>query len=72
MTSFIWFTDSPDVGDPACLCSLCEKLITEDDAPAIRLFDTNTNREARFHMRCAGKAGIVSPQIDSLERDEWM
>jgi len=45
-----WFTDSPDAGDPLCICSYCEEVITEEDAPAIRLF---ANREeARFHTEC--------------------
>lgn len=47
-----WFTDSPDCGDPACICSACGELIAEKDAPAIRVFN-DQNQEARFHMRCA-------------------
>jgi hypothetical protein len=71
--SITWFSDSPDCGDPACICSLCSTLITEDHAPAIRLFDTDTNREARFHMRCAATAGIVTlPPISDYDDDaEW-
>jgi hypothetical protein len=71
--SITWFSDSPDCGDPTCVCSLCGALITEDDAPAIRLFDTDTNREARFHMRCASTAGIVSlsPISDYGDDEDW-
>jgi hypothetical protein len=56
MNTITWFNSSPDCGDPTCLCSWCEELITEDDAPAIRLFDRDTNREARFHRRCINPA----------------
>jgi hypothetical protein len=45
-----WFPDSPDAGSPLCICSYCEEVITEEDAPAIRLFDNK--REARFHTQC--------------------
>lgn len=54
-----WFANSPDCGDPACLCSWCGKGIGEHDAPAIRLFDRDTNREARFHRRCASESGVL-------------
>ena len=47
-----WFNDSPDAGDPACICSVCGKQIADDDAPAIRVFDTVRSKEARFHTRC--------------------
>jgi hypothetical protein len=56
-----WFDDSPDVGNCACVCSWCGELITEDDGLAIRVFDTQANKEARFHLRCAGPSiGIVA------------
>ena len=45
-----WFDDSPDAGDPLCICSYCEEVITEEDAPPIRLFDSK--KEARFHTEC--------------------
>jgi hypothetical protein len=65
-----WFSDSPDAGDPSCLCSWCGCVIAEKDAPAIRLFDTDTNREARFHRACAGPAiGIHSPPSDDFDDD---
>jgi hypothetical protein len=64
-----WFSTSPDAGDPTCLCSWCEQPITEAQAPAIRLFDSDTNREARFHRGCYGAAmGMASGQQDD---EDW-
>ena len=56
MKAITWFSSSPSAGDPSCICSWCEQPIGEEDAPLIRLFDTNTNREARFHRRCINPA----------------
>jgi hypothetical protein len=56
MKTIQWFTDSPDCGDPACICSWCGRLIAEKDAPAIRLFDAGQNKEIRFHRACIGPA----------------
>lgn len=33
-----WFDNSPDAGDPDCLCSWCNKVIGEDELP-IRFFN---------------------------------
>ena len=55
MRSFLCFKTSPDCGDPACLCSWCEQLITADDAPAIRMTN-GANEEARFHRHCVTPA----------------
>lgn len=52
-TQLAWFADSPDAGDPACICSLCGECIGEDDAPVVRMFDSANNVEARFHRGCA-------------------
>ena len=50
------FPDSPDPGDPACLCSLCGEVIEEDELP-IRIFDTKENTEYRLHHpRCTNLA----------------
>lgn len=54
-----WFSDSPDCGHPSCICSWCGTGIGEHDAPAIRLFDSDTNREARFHLFCASESGVL-------------
>lgn len=45
------FYDSPDAGDPACLCSRCGKVI--DEAP-IRAFPENGEYEYRYHPACLG------------------
>jgi len=47
-----FFEDSPDAGDPACICSYCEEVIREDEAPAIRFFDMESKTEARLHIDC--------------------
>ncbi len=47
----VWFGDSPDTGDPACVCSLCGLLIKEDETP-LRIF-RDGNFEARLHQECA-------------------
>jgi hypothetical protein len=33
-----WFRDSPDAGDPRCICSVCGKQIGEEECP-IRFFN---------------------------------
>ena len=59
-----WFTDSPDEGDPACLCSRCGLRIEgdregedewEEADTAIRMWDAH-NREMRFHVKCFTEA----------------
>lgn len=45
-----WFFDSPDAGNPDCICSFCGRPISDEQGPAVRLFDTDTKMEARFHM----------------------
>lgn len=51
-----WFNDSPDAGDPRCLCSWCGLPIAAGDAPIIRVFDSDADKEARFHFACARPA----------------
>jgi hypothetical protein len=46
-----WFSDSPDAGDPGCICSLCGKAIPEDEC-AVRATRQQENLEARFHEKC--------------------
>jgi len=58
-----FFTDSPDAGDPACVCSYCGERIEEQEDPCeddppndyegepIRMWNQE-NLEARFHLRC--------------------
>jgi|SRR5215471_1117179 len=55
MTTITWFTDSPDAGDPACICSWCGLPIGSDEAPPIRMFNSTVppaGVEARFHRFC--------------------
>lgn len=47
-----FFNDSPDAGDQACICSYCEEVIQENEAPAVRFFDRENNTEARLHIDC--------------------
>lgn len=65
MTKILKFHISPDVGMPDCICSLCRKVISEDEVP-IRLFGLKW--ELRFHYECyiefnliksTGSVGIV-------------
>lgn len=49
-----WFVESWDAGDPDCICSLCGKLIKEDECP-IRFWRAEPEREARFHLICFEK-----------------
>ena len=45
------FKNSPDVGDPECLCSRCGEAITEDEV-AIRAWEGVL--EYRYHIECLG------------------
>jgi len=52
-----FFTDSPDVGHPACVCSRCGMPITEEDAERavpIRVWPEDMSGEYRYHPRCQG------------------
>ena len=46
-----WFDDSPDAGDPACICSYCGNVIEEYEIP-LRLFRRRENTEARLCETC--------------------
>ena len=46
-----WFEDSPDAGDPDCICSYCSFVIPEDDVPA-RFFSESGKCEIRLHTKC--------------------
>lgn len=54
-----WFANSPQAGDPTCICSWCYQPIGEHDAPIIRLFDSDAGTEARFHRRCVSQSGVM-------------
>jgi len=47
-----FWPDSPDAGDQMCICSYCEEVIKEEDAPPIRFFNRDNNTEARLHLEC--------------------
>lgn len=66
------FTDSPDAGDPACVCSRCGKQIPEIDAPIIRAWPTELGdhgydpeakggTELRYCNECCRKMGFSFP-----------
>ncbi len=57
---FQYFTDSPDAGDPRCLCSLCGFPIGEDDTP-IRMWTDDGKQEARFHFDCFKSIVDIDP-----------
>jgi|SRR5262245_6254884 len=48
-----WFTDSPDAGDPECICSVCRQRIKEEDNP-LRMWEGKGEDtiEARLHGHC--------------------
>lgn len=52
------FHTSPDCGDKDCICSRCLKRITEEQAPAIRVWplkegsNEQDGSEYRFHIEC--------------------
>lgn len=48
-----WFTDSPDAGYPDCICSLCGKVIPEDEVP-VRMWNQSSEpvKEIRLHWEC--------------------
>ena len=53
--TFLW-QDSPNAGDPDCLCSLCLERISADEVP-IRMWpfegmEMNVKGELRFHLLC--------------------
>jgi len=52
-----WFNDSPDTGDPTCICSYCGEIIEEGEIP-FRIFRESNNTEIRLHIKC-GEQVIV-------------
>ena len=61
-----WYTDSPDTGAPACICSWgdCKLPIPEGEVP-IRIFHKENGRvirEARFHHDCFN-AAVLSGKL---------
>jgi hypothetical protein len=48
--NLMWFDDSPDAGEPSCLCSYCGNVIEEGDGP-VRMWN-GEGQELRFHDVC--------------------
>lgn len=48
-----WFDDSPDAGDPECICSICRREIPHAEN-LMRMFqrEDEVTLEARFHQHC--------------------
>jgi hypothetical protein len=73
-----WFVDSPNAGDPACLCSLCGEVIPEEDEEGevvipIRVWDRRAGRtalEARFHPNCWTKYLAGTQAAPDERKDE--
>ncbi len=70
------FGDSPDVGDPACLCSRCGEPILEGDAPSVRVWPDSgslvvgqPDEEYRFHARCLLDAPEVPDVAVVVDRE---
>jgi hypothetical protein len=62
------FDDSPDAGDPECLCSRCLKQIPEKDSPIIRMWPDGENKEYRYCRKCMEASGIhFAPDDDPLD-----
>lgn len=74
MERVTWFHDSPDAGDPGCVCSTCGQVIPESDF-RIRCWRED-GREARFHLPCVppewglgkpARADDIIPDYDTPE-----
>lgn len=53
MSAILWFDDSPDAGDPACICSACNEVIPETEIVIrLRMLNWDGDKEARFHLEC--------------------
>ena len=46
-----WYDDSPDTGDPACVCSYCDLPIPARDM-CLRINNCDTGKEARLCEPC--------------------
>jgi hypothetical protein len=69
ITSLSWSYESPDVGDPTCLCSWCG-LVIERGVP-IRLYRTISDDEvleARLHDACCEP--VLGMKVQSFDDDD--
>ena len=46
-----WFNESPDTGDPACVCSYCDLPVPFGE-PCLRIANVLTGKEARLCEPC--------------------
>jgi hypothetical protein len=60
------FTDSPDTGEPECVCSYCGEVIEEDEIP-LRIFFPESKQyphgaEYRLHWKCVRETVEFKPE----------
>jgi len=53
-----WFEDSPDAGDPACICSYCGNIIGAQEL-CFRLHNRAEGLEARLCDNCLRQLDLV-------------
>jgi hypothetical protein len=74
-----FFYDSPDAGDPECICSRCGKQIPEKDSPILRCWPEKSGdhgfdaaakggTEFRYCRQCCEQMGMTYP--DGIEETE--
>ncbi len=62
------FDESPDAGDPTCLCSRCKSVIEAGTVP-VRAF-TDDDCEYRFHPACVGMEVYIERHVEAHESDD--
>jgi len=62
-----WFDDSPEAGDPACICSHCDQVIG-GEVP-LRLWNA-AGQEARLHQRCFALRTGAPPDVEPIPLTE--
>jgi len=64
------FQDSPDSGQPECICSRCGKMI--EDGAAIRVFvNEGRDGEYRYHRACVGAETLTSFEEEEDGLSPW-
>lgn len=61
------FPDSPDVGDPECVCSRCGGPILD---AAIRAWSAHGDLEYRYHRTCVGVDEVATSDEDDFSADD--
>ena len=59
------FTNSPDAGDPDCLCSRCG-LVIEDCCGPVRAWPEDGSKEYRYHAHCLGAGPCCKYDFDDI------